>query len=65
MIRLNNANYQYKEGLTVTLLMKEKGYNFSNIVVRINGKVIEKDKWDDTLINDGDDVLMLHMFAGG
>lgn len=65
MIRLNNSNYEYKEGMTITTLMEEKGYDFFNIVVKINGVAIEEDKWENTPINEGDDVLILHMFAGG
>jgi thiamine biosynthesis protein ThiS len=65
MIKLNNTPYQYKDGMTISSLMAEKGYTFGNIVVIINGMAVNEEKWEKTIINDGDVVSMFHMFAGG
>lgn len=65
MITLNNIPYPYKEGMTVTSLMAEKGFVFHNIVVSINGKIICDEDWPTTEIHEGDKVDMIHVFGGG
>ncbi|MGI6686020.1 MAG: sulfur carrier protein ThiS [Bacillota bacterium] len=67
MIKVNGFDFPWEEGLTVTKLLKKKGYTFSVnlIVVRINDETISEEEFDTTLINDGDEVQALHIFGGG
>lgn len=67
MIKVNGYDFPWEEGLTITKLLEKKGYTFhvNLIVVKINGVVISEEKFDSTLINDGDDVQALHIFGGG
>ncbi|MBQ6808393.1 MAG: sulfur carrier protein ThiS [Firmicutes bacterium] len=65
MIKLNNRDYPYREGLTVRSLMDENGFVFQDIVVKINGKVVRDEAWSSTVIHDEDDVQMIHIFGGG
>ena len=65
MIKLNGKDYPWEEGLTVEKLLEKKGYTFPMIIVRINDKVIEREDYATTIINDGDNVEALHIFGGG
>lgn len=65
MIKLNHEPYPHSEGMTIRSLLLEKNFTLGNIVVRINGEVVDKGKWDIMPINDGDDVEMFHIFGGG
>lgn len=65
MITVNQVPMPYKEGMTIRSIMEEKGYCYYNIIVKVNGQVIHKDKWPITVINDGDVIQMLHIFSGG
>jgi sulfur carrier protein len=65
MIMVNGREFHYEEGLTVANLLQKKGYTFRMITVKINGNVIKKDEYETTLINDGDNVQILHHVAGG
>lgn len=65
MIKVNGRNFQWEEGLTVEKLLEKKRYTFPKIIVKINGVLIKKEEWPDTIINDGDDVKAIHIFAGG
>jgi len=40
-------------------------YSFPKIIVRVNGNVIEKDRWPDYLIPDQSVVQAHHLIAGG
>ncbi|MCG8538677.1 MAG: sulfur carrier protein ThiS [Clostridia bacterium] len=65
MIKVNGRDFQWEEGLTVEKLLEKKRYVFPKIIVRINGELIKKEDWPETIINDGDDVKAIHVFAGG
>jgi len=45
--------------------MAENKFEFSHIIVKINGAVIEEDMWHATAIAAGDDVEIIHVFGGG
>jgi len=45
--------------------MAENKYDFSHIIVKINGAVIEEDLWRSKTIAAGDDVEIIHVFGGG
>ena len=64
-IELNHRPYPYREGSTVTSLMKENNFNFSHIIVKINGAIIEETAWPKTAIFGGDKVEIIHVFGGG
>ena len=65
MLTVNNKEHPFHEGMSVQTLMSEKGFVFHRIIVRLNGKVIEKDSYRDTVLHDGDVVDAIHVFAGG
>ncbi|MGD9568542.1 MAG: sulfur carrier protein ThiS [Sedimentibacter sp.] len=65
MIKLNNKDFPWEEGMTVESLMNKKKFTYSRIIVKINDKHIEKENYKITEINDGDDVQMIHLLAGG
>ncbi|NLJ57859.1 MAG: sulfur carrier protein ThiS [Tissierellia bacterium] len=65
MIKLNNRDFPWEEGLTIKKIMEKKRYTFPKIVVKVNGKVIEKEDYEKTEVNKGDKVEMIHLLAGG
>jgi sulfur carrier protein len=65
MIKVNTEEHPWTRSLSVQELLDEKGYIFPHIVVRINGEYVEEDDYPKRLVQDGDDVLVLHLMAGG
>ena len=65
MIQVNNRPTEWFENLTVKKLLEIKNYTFPNIIVKINDEFIPKSRYDTTIIEDGANVLALHMFGGG
>jgi thiamine biosynthesis protein ThiS len=51
--------------MTVSTLMTENNFDFSYIIVKINGVKIEKEAWPKAAIAAGDKVEMIHVFGGG
>lgn len=64
-IQLNNRPYPYREGSTVKTIMDENSFDFSCIIVKINGSVIEEDMWQTKSVAAGDNVEIIHIFGGG
>jgi len=64
-IELNHRKYPYREGATVSDLMAENNFDYSYIIVKINGKLIEEDAWIKTVVSAGDKVDIIHIFGGG
>lgn len=65
MIKLNNRDYEWQEGLTVEALMQKKNFTYSRIIVKINDVFVPQEEYAATLIHDGDDVKAIHLLAGG
>jgi sulfur carrier protein ThiS len=65
-IVLNNRNEVFdNESLSVTEMLTLKKYSFRMRIIKINGILISKDKYDTTIINNGDIVQMLYLMSGG
>ena len=65
LIQLNNRPYPYKDGSTVSSIMAENNFDFSAIIVKVNGVIIEEEAWLTALIAAGDNVEIIHIFGGG
>jgi len=65
IIKLNNRDFPWEEGLTVEKIIEKKSFTFPKIIVKVNGKHIEKEDYATTIINDGDNVQIIHLLAGG
>ena len=65
-ITLNNRPQSFDGNLlTITEVLKLKNYTFKMMVVKINGILIKKDKYNIANVIDGDDVHIIHMISGG
>lgn len=65
IIKLNGRDFLWEEGMTIEDIMNKNKFIFPKIIVKINGKHIEKEDYSTTIVNDGDDVQMIHLLAGG
>lgn len=65
MIKVNTEDLPWQEGMTVRALLDEKVFTFRHIIVRVNGDYVPEEEYESYKIADGDDVLVLHLMAGG
>ena len=54
-----------QEQLTISELLEVKNFSFKMLVIKLNGTLIKKTEYDSTPVNDGDDVMVLHLISGG
>lgn len=65
-ITLNNRSESIdQDQVTVSELLKIKNFTFKMLVIKVNGKLVKKDSYNHVLINDRDDVTVLHLVSGG
>ncbi len=66
-IKLNNKYEEFpgKETMSVRELLSEKKFSYKLLIVRINNKGVAEDKYELTMIRDGDEVMVLHLITGG
>ena len=65
-ITLNNREETFDTDLlTIDQLLKIKNYTFKMMVVKINGSLVKRPEYANAQINEGDDVMILHLISGG
>lgn len=65
-ILLNNRKEEFRnESITVNEMLILKNFSFKMRIIKINGVLIAKEKYDSTIIRDSDDVQMLYLMSGG
>jgi len=65
-IILNNRQEEFDaSSITVSKMLELKKFTFRMRIIKINGVLIRKDKYDSTVINEGDNVQMLYLMSGG
>ena len=65
MIKVNTRDRAWHKDLTVRGLLDEEQFIFRHIIVRVNGEYVAEEDYARTVIADGDDVMVLHLIAGG
>jgi len=65
-ITLNN-NPETIDSKTVTVqeLIELKNYTFALLITKVNGQLIKKEDRNKTMVNDGDNVAVIHLISGG
>ena len=65
-ILLNNREEEFgEESLSVTRMLELKKFSFRMRIIKINGLLIPKEKYDTTIIRGGDNIQMLYLMSGG
>ncbi len=63
---LNNREEEMDgEMITVNDMLRMKKFSFRMRIIKINGNLVAKDKYDSTYIKNGDNVQMIYLMSGG
>ena len=54
-----------KDSISISEMLELKKFSFKMRIIKINGVLISKEKYDSTLIHSGDNVQMLYLMSGG
>ncbi len=65
-IILNNTPESIEaEGLSVNELIRYKNFTFRLLVTKVNDQLVRTDERDNVIVNEGDNVQILHLISGG
>jgi thiamine biosynthesis protein ThiS len=66
IITLNNRTESFEcTSMTMEKLMEIKNFTYKKIIVKVNNKIVEPHEYDTTIIKENDNVVVLHLLAGG
>ena len=65
MIIVNGEELETASGWSVAKLVEERGLDRSRVAVELNGEIVSRGTFDDTLLHDGDKVEIVHFVGGG
>ncbi len=64
--KINGEFVEFSQPLNLfDFVEKEKKLNPNAIVIEYNRKVLNKDEWQNTFIQDGDEIEIVHFVGGG
>jgi sulfur carrier protein len=65
-ISLNNREVEFdKDNLSINEILELKKLSFRMRVIKINGVLIPKERYDSTIVKDGDNIQVLYLMSGG
>lgn len=67
MIRIvfNNKPTELESYTSLQEFIDKNGMIPTNIAIAVNNNVVPKEKWENTIINDGDTLLIIKAYYGG
>jgi thiamine biosynthesis protein ThiS len=66
MIKVNNKDIKYKEGMTLIKAIDESGEVIDQYtLIMLNGKIIDKDELDEKYVSDKSEIKVLKVTDGG
>lgn len=65
MIKINGKTENDTQNLTITEMLKKFAYVPAHVAVEYNLEMLEKDKFDSTVIKDGDEIEIVTFMGGG
>jgi sulfur carrier protein len=65
MIRINEKEIEWREGMTVSDAMNDVDISFPLVVVAVNDQIIPQRELGNYELSDGDEIKVLHLTSGG
>ncbi len=65
-ITLNNRiEFFDEETLNIADILRIKNFTFKTPVIKINGQLIRKHQYNESTVNEGDNIEIIHLISGG
>ena len=66
MIRVNDKwDIPWQQGMTVEHTLQACGFSHRHLVVSVNGRLVPPQEYAGKLVEDGDQVRVVHVIGGG
>jgi len=64
-IKVNGDGIEFVKGETISELLKRMNYKFPLVVVKVNGKVVAKERFGEARVPDRAKIDIIHLTSGG
>jgi len=65
-LKINGRNEEFKaETLSITGVLREMNYTLPELIIKYKGEIIREEDFDKVILRDNDEILIIHVFAGG
>ena len=64
-IQLNGNPYEINNGTNLNKLLNKLKIQKNKVAIEVNGKIVEKDKYPNLILNKNDKVEIVHFIGGG
>ncbi len=65
-MKLNHREYKnWRDGLSIRAVLDENRFTWPKLVVKRNGKVVWPEEYESTLLQQTDDLEVIHLLGGG
>lgn len=65
IVKINNEVCPVKDGTKLSDIAAMRGACVPGVAIALNGRVIRRETWSVTEINDADDIIIIHAAYGG
>lgn len=65
MVKINGQEVTFEKEISVTEYLEENGYQIRRIAVELNGEILPKYQYSDTMLKDGDSMEIVTFVGGG
>jgi len=65
VITVNGNSVAWRKGMTVGDVLREMNYNFTLLIIRVNGELVKREDWGIFVVPDGAVVDVMHLISGG
>lgn len=65
MITVNGKEIQMEQSISVAAYLENAGYQMKRIAVELNGDILSKYEYSDTMLKDGDRLEVVTFVGGG
>lgn len=53
------------DGTTIAMIALAEGLPDKGVAIAVNGEIVQRSAWNEHVINNGDDIIILKAFCGG
>lgn len=64
-VKINGENHTFNDDITLENIINELNITINSIVAEVNGQVITKEKFSNTVIKDNDIIELIKFVGGG
>ena len=64
-IQLNGDPYEINDGTNLNELLNKLKIQKNKVAIEVNGEIVEKDKYQNLILNKGDKVEIVNFIGGG